>query len=87
MNVQGWAKVGKAAKYDGISPRTVEDWLKEGILRYTKLPSEVRLIKYQWIDEALERFELNSKENLVSRIVDDALNKFQKKQEIGNAKI
>jgi hypothetical protein len=35
MNVQGWAKVGKAAKYAGISPRTVEDWRKEGISRYT----------------------------------------------------
>ena len=76
--VQGWAKVKEAAKYAGVSPRTLEDWLKDGLLRYIKMPSGMRLVKYQWIDEALEHFEVNPKENSLDRIVDDVLKKFQR---------
>jgi excisionase family DNA binding protein len=76
--VQGWTKVREAAKYAGVSPRTLEDWLKGGLLRFAKLPSGIRLIKYQWIDEALERFQVNPKDNPINRLVNDVVKEFQK---------
>ncbi len=76
--MQGWAKISVAAKYAGVSPRTLEDWLKEGIVRFIKLPTGTRLLKYQWIDEALERFEVSQKENSVTRLVDDVVNDVMK---------
>ncbi len=78
--VQGWAKIRAAAKYAGVSPRTLEDWLKEGLLRFAKLPTGTRLIKYQWIDEALERFEVSPKENPVARLVEDVMKDFSTRQ-------
>jgi len=78
--IQGWAKVSAAAKYAGVSPRTLEDWLKEGLLRFTKLPTGTRLIKYQWIDDALERFEVSPKENPLTRLVDSVMKEFSSNQ-------
>lgn len=74
----GWGKVSAAAKYAGISPRTLEDWLKNGMLRYSQLPSGTRLIKFDWIDEALEKFIVQPEENPVTRIVDDMMQKISR---------
>jgi excisionase family DNA binding protein len=68
--VEGWAKVKKAAEYAGVSERTFRDWLKNG-LKHIRLSSGAVLIKYDSIDDYLERFEVN--ENLVDKIVDSVV--------------
>ncbi len=51
----GWVKVKDAAKYAGVSERTLEEWLKQG-LKFVKIPSGLRLIKPEWIDQFLEQY-------------------------------
>lgn len=68
--MEGWAKVKKAAEYAGVSERTFRDWLKNG-LKHIRLSSGTVLIKYDSIDDYLERFEVN--ENLVDKIVDSVV--------------
>ncbi len=53
--MKGWCKIRVAAGYAGVSDRTLEDWLKQG-LKYVRLPTGTRLLKYEWVDEYLERF-------------------------------
>jgi excisionase family DNA binding protein len=71
-NMDGWGKIKEAASYAGVSPRTVEDWLKQG-LKCSHLPSGLRLIKFQWVDEFLERFADSL--NRADQIVDEVLRK------------
>jgi len=52
----GWVKITNAAKYAGVSRRTIWTWLKEG-LRYSRLPSNLILIKREWIDEFIENVD------------------------------
>jgi excisionase family DNA binding protein len=70
--MNGWAKVKAAASYAGVSERTVEDWLKQG-LECCRLPSGLRLIKYEWVDEFLEGFANSS--NRVDEIVNEVFSK------------
>jgi excisionase family DNA binding protein len=70
MRMKGWGKVKEAAAYAGVSERTVEEWLKKG-LRCSRLPTGLRLIKYQWIDEFLEKYADSA--NRVDQIVDDVV--------------
>ena len=67
---RGWANVKKAAKYACVSERTFRGWLKNG-LRHIRLPSRTILITYAWIDEYLERFEVESNQldEIVNQIV------------------
>lgn len=58
---RGYAKVREAAKYSGVSERTLRDWLRDG-LRHIRLPSGTILIPYAWIDEYLTNFEVSEKE-------------------------
>ena len=53
--IRAWGKLKAVAAYSGVSERTVEEWLKNG-LRCSRLPSGLRLIKFQWVDEFLGRF-------------------------------
>jgi hypothetical protein len=55
MMVPGWYKVKNGAKYADVSERTFEDWLKQG-LKYVQIPSGLRLVKPEWIDQFLEQF-------------------------------
>ncbi len=71
----GWAKIKAAAKYAGISERTMRDWLKQG-LHHARLPSRTVLVKYSDIDEFLSRFIVE--ENEVDAIVDEVLKSFRK---------
>jgi len=69
--MDGWAKIKPAAKYGGVSERTLRgDWLKNG-LKHSRLPSGTVLIRYEWIDAYLERF--TAKEDTVDRIVAEAM--------------
>jgi len=56
-NLFGWVKSSAGARYAGTSERTFRKWLKSG-LRYARLPSGTILIKYKWIDDFLESFEV-----------------------------
>ncbi len=71
--MDGWGKVRNIAKYAGVSERTVEDWLKSGLIKCAHLPSGLRLIKYGWVDEFLESFSECSKR--VDRIVNEVMRK------------
>ena len=67
---RGWAKVKEAAKYAGVSVRTLRDWLKNG-LRHSRLSTGTILVAYSAIDEYLVGFEVNS--NQVDYIVDGVM--------------
>jgi excisionase family DNA binding protein len=69
---KGWANVKEAATYAGVQPRTVRTWLKEG-LAYSRLSRKLILIRFDAIDEFLERFEINEahQERELKGIVDD----------------
>ena len=67
---RGWAKVKEAAKYAGVSVRTLRDWLKDG-LRHSRLSTGTILVAYAAIDEYLARFEVHS--NQVDDIVNDVM--------------
>lgn len=68
--MDGWCKIKKAAGYADVSDRTLEDWLKQG-LKFVRLPTGTRLIKYQWIDEFLEGFA--NSENHVDKMVEEIM--------------
>jgi excisionase family DNA binding protein len=68
----GWAKIKAISRYSGVSERTVEDWLKNG-LRYVQLPSGLRLIKFEWVDEYLEGF--NNQGDKIEQIVNEVIAK------------
>jgi hypothetical protein len=60
----------EAAVYCDMSERTIRGWLKDG-LRHSRLRSGTILIKVEWIDEFLGRFE--AQENEVEKIVDEVV--------------
>lgn len=68
----GWLKVKDAAKYAGVSERTLETWLHNG-LKYVRLPSGLRLIKLNWVDEFLEGYLASEKR--IDKMVENILNK------------
>ena len=68
--MSGWSKIKTAAKYAGISERTMRSWLKDG-LKHSRMPSGTILIKYNWVDEYIESF--TGKENQVDKIVNEAM--------------
>jgi hypothetical protein len=72
--VNGWGKVKNVARYAGVSERTVEEWLKQG-LKCSRLPSGLRLVKFQWVDEFLEDFA--ESENRGEQIADEVLSKME----------
>ena len=70
QGLRGWLKVKEAAVYCDMSERTIRSWLKDG-LRYSRLRSGTILIKIEWIDDFLGRFEVQ--ENEVDRIVEEVV--------------
>lgn len=70
--MEGWTGVKSAAKYAGVSERTMRDWLGEG-LRHSRMPSGMIRIKYQDIDDYIEKFAVD--EHKVNRIVDEVFAK------------
>ena len=55
MQTDGWLKVKNAAKYAGVSPRTLLKWLKRG-LRHSRPSSMLILICKDDIDEFLAQY-------------------------------
>ena len=68
---KGRFKIKTAANYADMSERTLRGWLKKG-LRHSRLPSGTVLIKKEWLDEFLERYESDQGEDL-DRIVNEIL--------------
>jgi predicted site-specific integrase-resolvase len=66
--MEGWTKIKGAANYAGISERSFRKWLKQG-LQHIRMNTGTILIKYSWVDEFLESFEIQNNE--VSRIVSE----------------
>jgi len=64
----GWLRRKTAASYCGVSLRTVDTWLRQG-LRHVKMPSGVVLIKRKWADQYIEQHE-NTK-NEIEKIVNE----------------
>lgn len=72
--LEGWGKVKQGAAYAGVGDRTFGKWPKKG-LRHVRLPSGTILIKYTWIDDFLESFEIV--ENRVDDIVREIVEKIE----------
>ena len=68
-----WLKVKDAGDYaGGSSERTVRTWLARYGLRYVKVRGTI-LIKREWLDAFLERFEVNPKaeiDDLVNQVME-----------------
>ena len=67
---RGYGKVKEAARYAGVSPRTLRKFLKQG-LKHVRLPTGTILIRYGWIDEFLARFEVEEEQDRVKALVDE----------------
>jgi excisionase family DNA binding protein len=80
---RGWAKVKEAAKYAGVSVRTLRDWLKDG-LRHSRLSTGTILVAYAAIDEYLVGFEV--RDNQVDEIVDEVMEEFRCSKKTKRAK-
>jgi len=63
--MQGWAKPSNGCEYADVSLKTFRTMLRSG-LRHIKLPTGRILIKYEWIDEYLERYEVVAEEGQIA---------------------
>ena len=70
----GWLKISKAAEYSGVSPRTIREWLKDG-LRHSRPRGGAILISTKAIDEYLGRYEIN--ETRVEQLVNETLSELK----------
>jgi excisionase family DNA binding protein len=70
--MSGWLDIAAAAKYVSTSKRTLEVWLKERGLRYSRVGGK-RLIKREWLNEFLESYEVTSQSDQVDEIVDSVM--------------
>ena len=70
MMSEGWGKVKPAAKYAGISERTLRSWLKQG-LNHSRTPSGQILVRYTAIDDFLEGFAID--DNQTDKIVNEVM--------------
>ena len=71
-DTRGYAKVKEAAKYAGVSVRTLRDWLKNG-LRHSRLGTGTILVAYTAIDEYLVGFEVtrNQVDDIVNKVMEE----------------
>lgn len=72
---RGWCKPSQGAKYANQGLKGFRTWLRNG-LRYVRLPSGRILTKFDWIDEYLERFEVESTDQKTKKIADGLLEDF-----------
>lgn len=67
---RGWLTVKEASVYSGYSERSIRHFLKEG-LRHVRPSSRKILIKREWMDDFLEKFEI--REDQVDKVVDEVM--------------
>ena len=61
-----WKKIPDAAKYIGMSERTVRELLKQG-LPHSRLPSGTVLVELEQIDEWLRGFNVERQQQAIIR--------------------
>ena len=59
----GWLDISALSEYCCTSPRTIETWIKEKGLRYSRIRGK-RLVKREWADEFLEAHEADNDKNV-----------------------
>ena len=69
--MKGWFNIAGAAAWCSTGKRTLEMWIKEEGLRYSRIRGK-RLIKQEWLNEFLEQHELTNG-NEVSDLVDEVM--------------
>ena len=74
----GWVKIKPAARYAGVSTRTMRTWLRQG-LKHSRLPTGTILIHIENIDSFLNGYAVL--DNKVDRIVDEIIAGSKKKHE------
>ena len=67
---RGWLTGKEASVYSGYSVRSIRAFLKAG-LRHVRPSSRKILIKREWMDEFLEKFEV--REDHVDKVVDEVM--------------
>ena len=72
---RGYGKVKEAARYAGVSPRTLRKFLRQG-LKHVRLPTGTILIRYGWIDEFLELFEVEDGQDCIDKLVEEVTREF-----------
>ena len=55
--MENWLKIKPAAKYAGISERTMRSWLKQG-LTHSRLGTSMVLIHTTAVDDYIRKFEV-----------------------------
>ena len=70
--VRGWIKPSKGKDYAGVSEKVFRSWLTAG-LRHVRLENGRILTKYDWIDEFLEKKEMQSEETRIAEQLVDSL--------------
>jgi excisionase family DNA binding protein len=68
----GWLDISALSEYCCTSPRTIEMWIKERGLRYSRVRGK-RLIKREWLDQFLESHEASKNNEQVDSIVTEIL--------------
>ena len=66
----GYGNVKAAAKYCGVSVRTLRTWIKEGVPHF-RLKTGTILLRYSDLDSWLSQFAIHGNE--VDAILDDVL--------------
>jgi len=51
----GWTRSAGAAKYCGVSGRTIREWQTRGLISFAKVSHRVCLFKIADLDKALDR--------------------------------
>ncbi|OEU62875.1 MAG: hypothetical protein BBJ57_03490 [Desulfobacterales bacterium PC51MH44] len=70
--MKAWGKVKTIAERSDVSPRTVRNWLKDG-LPHSRVKGTI-LIKFEELDAFLERFAVE--DDRVNRLADEVLNEY-----------
>jgi hypothetical protein len=70
LDTRGYAKVKEAARYAGVSPRTLRKFLRQG-LKHARLPTGTMLIRYGWIDEFLGGFKVETGQDRLDKLVEE----------------
>lgn len=72
----GWLDISALSEYCCTSPRTIENWIKQRGLRYSRVRGK-RLVKREWLDQFLESHEASKNDDHVDSIVNEIVENFK----------
>jgi len=73
--MQGWLRLKEAARYCGVSKRTLQTWIKDEGLRTTRIRGSI-LIKREWVDQFLEDHAVDN-EKAVDQVVKSVMSELK----------